>query len=300
MKRQSRRRDSSRTPTTISPADRPTTTRSALTVAAVQMSSTADVAQNLDTALQAIRAAVNAGASLVALPENLGLQAGTRDKLKHAQGIEEHTFLAPLRALARELKVAVLAGSIPERGPDAEHVYNTSVLIGRAGETLATYRKIHLYDVDFAGTLQLRESTHVSAGSEAVVVDLDGWRVGLSVCYDLRFPELYRRLSRQGAHILTIPSAFTLHTGKDHWETLVRARAIENQCFVVAPAQWGKGGSEVVSWGKSMVVDPWGTTLATAPERTGLVLATLDPGDQDRMRRELPALQHRTAPNVLA
>jgi predicted amidohydrolase len=263
-----------------------------LTVAVVQMSSGGDVRANLEHVTHAIRGAAAAGAQLVAFPENMGYQAGERDKLQHALPVASHPFLDPVRALARELGVAVLAGSIPEKGPDPEHVYNTSVLIGRKGETVASYRKIHLFDVDFAG-LVLRESAHVTPGEGTVVAELDGWKIGLTVCYDLRFPELYRRLSRQGAEIITIPAAFTLHTGKDHWEVLVRARAIENQAFVLAPGQWGKCGPGRVSWGKSMIVDPWGAVLACAPERVGWVMATLDRDDLVRVRGELPALEHR-------
>jgi len=269
-----------------------------LIAAVVQMSSAGDVEKNLAAAAADIRAAAHAGARLVTLPENLGFQAGERDKLKWAKPVEQHPFLAPLRELARELDVAILAGSVPEQGPDAEHVYNTSVLIGRRGETVASYRKIHLFDVEFEG-LVIRESAHVTPGDAPVVAELDGWRIGLTVCYDLRFPELYRRLAREGVDIITIPAAFTLHTGKDHWEPLIRARAIENQCYVLAPGQWGKCGPGRLSWGKSMIVDAWGTVLACAPERTGFVLATLDKAAVSRVRGELPALTHRTRPGVL-
>lgn len=234
------------------------------------------------------------GAKLVAYPENVGFQGDERDLLRHGQQLEEGPFLRPLRELARELDIAILAGSIPEAGPDADHVYNTSVLLDRRGEIVASYRKIHLFDVDFASGMQLRESAHVAPGDTPVVAELEGWKIGLTICYDLRFPELYRRLAREGAQILTIPAAFTLHTGKDHWEVLVRARAIENQCFVIAPGQWGKCGPGRLSWGKSMIVDPWGTTLGQAPEATGFVLATLDADYLERVRNELPALKNRT------
>lgn len=212
--------------------------------------------------------------------------------MAHAQSVEEGEFLAPFRRLARDLGVAILAGSIPEVGPDKDHVYNTSVLLGRDGETIATYRKIHLFDVNLEHA-KFQESSHVTAGTHSVVAELDGWRIGMTVCYDLRFPELYRELGSKGAQILTVPAAFTLHTGKDHWEVLLRARAIENQAFVVAPGQFGHDGDRRHSWGKSLVVDPWGTCLATAPEREGIALAVLSAGDIEQIRKELPALEHR-------
>jgi len=272
--------------------------RSTLRVAAVQMCSGDDVTRNLDDAQKWVRAAAAAGAELVALPENFAFLGSDRDKVGYGQGVEESALLAPLRALARALGIGILAGSIPETGPDAAHVYNTSVLLGKAGETLGAYRKIHLFDIEL-GNVSLRESAHVSPGASPCVADFEAWRVGLSVCYDLRFPELYRRESNDGARILTVPAAFTLHTGKDHWATLLRARAIENLCYVIAPGQFGPCGPGKVSWGKSMIVDPWGTVLATAPERVGFVMAELDLAEQDRVRRELPALSHRTQEGVL-
>jgi deaminated glutathione amidase len=229
----------------------------------------------------------------VCLPENFGFMGGEADKLAYAQDVEGGAFLAPMRALARKHGIGLLAGSIPERGPDATHVYNTSVLLGRDGETLAVYRKIHLFDVDFGRALALRESKHVTPGSEPVLGRFDGWGVGLTVCYDLRFPELYRRLVSLGAQMLFVPAAFTLHTGKDHWEVLLRARAIENQCFVVAPAQFGEHTPGRVSWGKAMVIDPWGAVLAVAPERPGLAVACVSLADELVVREKLPSLAHR-------
>lgn len=264
-----------------------------LTVAAVQLTSGSDVADNLRRVVDWIRRAAQAGAELVALPENYGFLGSDADKLAQAQSVDDGPFIAPLRELARDLGVAILAGSIPEIGPDALHTYNTSVLIGRQGETLATYRKIHLFDVDLEGETTFRESDHVSPGDETVVAELDGWVIGLSVCYDLRFPEQYRKLSASGARLLTVPSAFTLHTGKDHWESLLRARAIENLCYVLAPGQFGRHSATRQSWGKSMVVDPWGTMLAVAAESEGFALGQLDAAAQDAMRRAIPSLGHR-------
>jgi len=265
-----------------------------LHVAAVQLTSTTDVTANLERSTYWIRRAADEGADLIVLPENFGCFPGNdMDKLAHAEAVEDGPLTAPLRALAMELGVVILAGSIPERGPDEHHTYNTSVLIGRAGETLAAYRKIHLFDVDLKGELTYRESAAVAAGSDVVVADVDGWVVGMSVCYDLRFPELYRALSEKGARVLLIPAAFALHTGKDHWEPLIRARAIENQAFVAAAGQWGRHGPRRVTWGKSMLVDPWGTLLAVASEGEGVAIATFDRELQDRVRAELPSLTHR-------
>ncbi|MBI5509730.1 MAG: carbon-nitrogen hydrolase family protein [Deltaproteobacteria bacterium] len=264
-----------------------------LAVAAVQLTATTDVGANLSRAEALCRRAAEAGARLVVLPENFGCFGADADKLPHAQEIEDGPFLTPLRRLAKEQDVYILAGSIPERGPDAAHTYNTSVLIDPAGKTRATYRKIHLFDVELGGGLSYRESEHVTAGSTPVVADVDGFKLGLSICYDLRFPELYRALVQAGARAFAIPAAFTLHTGKDHWEPLLRARAIENLCYVVAAGQWGFHGERRYTWGKSMLVDPWGTPLCTAPEGEGFVTATFDTEPQDRIRAEIPSLANR-------
>jgi deaminated glutathione amidase len=265
-----------------------------LHVAAVQLTSTTDVRANLDRALALTREAADRGARFIVLPENFGFFPGNdTDKLSHAQSVDDGPFTLALRALARERGVHILAGSIPERGPDAARTYNTSVLIGPKGETLAAYRKIHLFDVELAGGLTYFESAAVAPGDTPVTAEVEGWSVGLSVCYDLRFPELYRRLSAAGARILVIPAAFTQHTGKDHWEPLIRARAIENLAFVVAAGQWGQHGPRRFTWGKSMLVDPWGTTVAKASEGEGVVDGYFDQALQEKIRAEIPALQHR-------
>jgi deaminated glutathione amidase len=251
------------------------------------------VARNLATATRLVSEAADAGARFVALPENFGFLSSDADVVHHAQSIDDGPFVAPLRNLARARTIYVLAGSVPERGPDAAHIYNTSVLIGPDGGSVAKYRKIHLFDVDLDDGTKLEESSTCAPGSELVTADIDGYCTGLSICYDLRFPELYRGLVSRGARVLTVPAAFTLHTGKDHWEMLLRARAIENQCYVVAPAQFGHHGGKRWSWGKAMVVDPWGTTLAVAPEGEGFVTARLSASSQDDVRRRLPALRHR-------
>ena len=194
--------------------------------------------------------------------------------------------------LAAGLGVYVLAGSIYEPSPVAGRVYNTSALFGPDGELLAAYRKIHLFDV-VAGTVAYRESDDVAAGADVVTAAVDGVTVGLSVCYDLRFPELYRSLALRGAEILLVPSAFTAYTGAAHWEILLRARAVENGCFVVAPAQVGEHLPGRDCWGHSMIVDPWGIVLAELGEGEGVCVADLDLGRLAEVRAQIPPLDNR-------
>jgi predicted amidohydrolase len=184
-----------------------------------------------------------------------------------------------------------VAGSIPERVPGQERLSNTSLLIDPDGEIAATYRKIHMFDVDVGG-VAYRESAHEQAGEDIVSAEVDGVRIGLTICYDLRFPELFRVLVDDGARLLTVPACFTVATGRDHWEVLLRARAIENQCYVIAAGQWGEPGG-MPSYGRSLVIDPWGLVLAQAPDEDGIALAELDAERQDGIRERLPALAHR-------
>lgn len=268
-------------------------TQSPLTVAAIQMTSTEDVAGNLQQAAQSCADAAAAGARLVVLPENFGFIGPVPSAaLAWAKPLEHHPFLAPLREVARSAHISIIAGGLPEAGPDAQHAYNTSVVLGPDGGTQAAYRKIHLFDVALREAT-FRESQHMAPGSDVVHTDVDAWRVGLSICYDIRFGELYRALSAAGADILTVPAAFALHTGKDHWSALLRARAIEHQCYLVAAAQSGRHHATRQSWGKSMIVDPWGTVLACAPEHGGVVLATCDAAYMQQVRAQLPCLGHR-------
>jgi predicted amidohydrolase len=171
--------------------------------------------------------------------------------------------------------------------------YNTSLVFDRDGELAATYRKIHLYDVEIPGRVSYQESRSVAPGTEPVAIDIEGVRLGLSICYDLRFPELYRRLAIAGARVLAVPAAFMMHTGRDHWEVLLRARAIENQCYVVAAGQIGDHDPGRTCYGRSMVIDPWGTVLAQAPDTVGVVVADLDPERLETIRQELPSLANR-------
>ena len=262
-----------------------------MTAAAIQMSSTPDKEENFGTAETLIREAVSAGAELVALPELWschGLEKVYRENAEPVPGPTTE-FLG---SLARELGLYLLGGSILEGGPDSERLSNTSMFFDPSGQMTAVYRKIHLFDVKVSNKEYL-ESANIAPGSEIVTAKAGAATLGLSVCYDLRFPELYRLLSLRGAEILAVPAAFTLQTGKDHWEILLRARAVENQAFVVAPAQWGQKADGRWTYGRSVIVDPWGTVLATCPDRDGFALATLDLDYLDRFRTEFPALANR-------
>ncbi|HEX5927867.1 MAG TPA: carbon-nitrogen hydrolase family protein [Solirubrobacterales bacterium] len=258
--------------------------------AAVQLNSTDDKARNLATAERLVRAAAADGAELVALPEKWNLLADGDGLLEGAEALDGPSLTAA-RGWARELGVHLLAGSIAERG-EGERAFNTSVLIGPGGEDLAAYRKVHLFDVD-AGGVSYRESAHEQPGEELITAPVGGLIAGLSVCYDLRFPELFRILALRGARLLTVPSAFTTATGRDHWEVLLRARAIENQAFVLAPNQVGTAPPHFDSYGHSAIVDPWGKVLATSPDGECFLAADLDLESQEQVRASLPSLAHR-------
>ena len=259
-------------------------------VAVVQLNSTADKDRNLEAAERLVRAAAADGAELVALPEKWNLLAAGPGLLAGAEALDGPTLTAA-RTWTRELGIHLLAGSVSEQGPDGK-AFNTSVLIGPDGDDLAAYRKIHMFDVDVDG-IAYRESDHEEPGGEIVVAPLPQASLGLSVCYDLRFPELYRILAVRGARIVAVPSAFTLATGRDHWEVLLRARAIEDQVFVLAPNQVGEAPPHFRSYGRSTIVDPWGVVLATAPDEECFVAADLDLAAQERVRESLPSLANR-------
>ena len=260
-------------------------------VAAVQMSSTPDKRQNFETAEALMREAASEGAELLALPELWschGLDEVYRENAEQIPGPTTE-FLG---SLARELGVYVLGGSILESEPGKRKLHNTSTFFDPSGSLTAVYRKVHLFDVK-APDREYLESKTIAPGGEIVTTKAGVATLGLSVCYDLRFPELYRMLTLDGAEILAVPAAFTLQTGKDHWELLLRARAVENQAFVIAPAQWGRKADGRWTYGRSMIVDPWGTVLATCPDRDGFALATLDLDYLDLFRRNFPALTNR-------
>jgi deaminated glutathione amidase len=270
-------------------------------IAAAQMTSGADKAANLEVATRLVRQAAGLGARFIGLPENFSWMGPESDRPSAAEGLEGPT-LSRMAALARELRVTLLAGSIleqgapPAAGSSEPRLYNSSVLFGSDGARLGVYRKMHLFDVDVGDGATYRESAAVAPGSEVVAVEVPsvpGLKVGLSVCYDLRFPELYRRHAAMGATLLTVPAAFTLMTGKDHWEVLLRARAIENQAYVIAPAQWGRHGEKRVTYGHALIADPWGLVVAKASDGEGLAVAAYDGEVISRVRASLPCLTHR-------
>ncbi len=261
-------------------------------VAAVQLNSTADRAANLAAAERLVRAAAADGASLIVLPEKWTAM-GSEEDLRAAAETLEGSAIAWARALARELTVEIVAGSILERVPGQQKLSNTSVHIDTAGDVRAVYRKLHMFDVDVGGHVY-RESALEEPGEEIVLSHTDaGLGLGLSVCYDLRFPELYRILAVQGAEVIALPAAFTLATTRDHWEPLVRARAIENQALVIAANQIGSHPGGHRSGGRSMIVDAWGVVLAQAPDSECHIVAELDLERQREIRASLPALANR-------
>ena len=260
-------------------------------VAAIQMATSSDKSANLEKAENLIRLAAARGAKLVGLPEVFNWRGKRPEEAAAAESLDGVT-LTLMAGLARELEIYLLAGSITEDAPGHAKRYNTSVLFGPDGERLAVYRKIHLFDVDLPGRVTIKESDAKIPGTEVVTAATNLGPIGLSVCYDLRFPELFRRLTFSGARILTIPSAFTFPTGEAHWEVLIRARAIENQCYVVAPAQFGPNVHGFSDYGNSMIVDPWGRVLARAGDSEGVVIAPIDIAYLERVRRELPSLTH--------
>jgi predicted amidohydrolase len=261
-------------------------------VAAVQLNSGADQASNLAVADRLTRAAAADGATLIVLPEKW-TAIGSDDDLRAAAESLDGPSVQWARAIARELGVDLIAGSILERMDGHERLANTSVHVDPGGELKAAYRKLHMFDVEVAGRTY-RESELEEPGDEIVLSETaDGVELGLSICYDLRFPELYRILAVRGARILTVPAAFTLATTRDHWETLLRARAIENQAFMIAANQVGAHPAGQHSGGRSMIVDPWGLVLAQAQDGEGHIVADLDLARQEEIRSRLPALANR-------
>lgn len=260
--------------------------------AAVQLNSTADVEANVEAAARLVAEAAGDGAELVVLPEKWSLIATGETLLDRAQPIDGPAVEAA-RSWAREHSITLLAGSISERLPGEEMLANTSILIDSGGEIAATYRKIHMFDVD-VGEVRYRESEFERAGDHAVLGTAGGLKIGMTVCYDLRFPELYRLHALAGADVVTVPSAFTAVTGRDHWDVLVRARAIESQLAVIAPNQVGPAPPHFDSWGHSMIADAWGRVLAVVEGREpGVAIAEIDFDEQRRIRREIPSLANR-------
>jgi predicted amidohydrolase len=268
--------------------------------AAVQLNSTDDVDRNLASADRLVREAADRGARLVLLPEKWNVLGSGEVMAEAAESLapEPGPALRWAGKIARELELDLVAGSVVEQRIDHGRNANTSVHFGPDGGVRAVYRKLHMFDVEVDG-VRYAESEHEAPGDEIVVSGLaDGTPLGLSICYDVRFPELYRELSERDARLLTVPSAFTLATTRDHWEVLLRARAIENQCFVVAANQIGEHAPGRRSGGRSMIVDPWGVVLATAPDAEGVIVAELDFAGLEDIRRRLPALEHRRPHSV--
>lgn len=259
--------------------------------AAIQVSAGPDKGANLERAERLVRLAAVRGANLVALPEVFNWRGRRADERAAAESLAGES-LERMAALARDLRIHLVAGSITELAEGQPRNYNTSTLFGPDGSLLGVYRKIHLFDIDLPGRVTIHESDTKLPGTEVVSVSTVIGQIGLTVCYDIRFPELYRSLVFGGARIITVPSAFTFPTGEAHWEALLRARAIENQVYIVAPAQFGPNVHGFSDYGNSMIVDPWGRVLARAADQEGVVVAPIDLEYQERVRRELPSLTH--------
>jgi len=264
-------------------------------VAAIQMASGPNVQANLDEAGRLVAEAAGAGARLVALPENFGLIGESESvKLRHAEAEGSGPMQEFLAATAAAHGIWLIGGTVPLATPGGDRVRQVLLVYDEQGKRVARYDKIHLFDVTLQPSGETyRESGTIEPGSEPRVVDTPFGRIGLTICYDLRFPELYRQLVDQGASLFVVPSAFTRVTGRAHWEPLLRARAIENLAWVIAPAQGGYHVNKRETWGHSMIIDPWGTILAQQETGAGIVLAELDPQFLERTRENFPALRHR-------
>lgn len=267
-------------------------------IAAVQMNSQGDKDKNLETAERLIDEAASMGADMVGLPEMFNILGVPNIVDNGAEEIPGRTseFLA---RKAKEHRMYLHGGSIPELIKDEGKVGNTTLVYDPQGNLLSTYRKIHLFDIDVKGQATFKESDEVVGGKKMVTFETDYGNMGLTICYDIRFPELYRALTLNGAKVIFQPAAFTLYTGKDHWETLIRARAIENQVYMVSPAQIGSHGDGNKCFGSTMIVDPWGMVLARAPERECVIVADIDYEEQQKIRDQLPSLKNRR-PDVYA
>ena len=260
-------------------------------MAAVQMDSQADMEANLGKAEKMIAEAARRGANFISFPENVNYIGNAEGKKASAETVPGRTtdFFA---GLAVRHGVWIHCGSYAEKIPGEESVANLSLVVDPMGKIVARYHKIHLYDVDITDGPSVKESAAVVPGKEIVTFDSDFGRMGLTICYDMRFPELYRILALRGARLIFVPANYTLFTGKDHWEVVLRARAIENQCFIVAPGQWGVKPS-FQSYGRSMIIDPWGTVIAQAWDGEGICMAEIDMTRVDSIRRQLPSLPNR-------
>ena len=264
-------------------------------VAAIQMNSGADVLRNLDLAGGLLRDAANDGCELAVLPENFALMPEHgRDKARHAENPGDGPIQVFLADTAADLGLWIIAGSMPLVSPERERVFGACLAIDDDGRTRAIYRKIHLFDVDLPDSEEsYRESHSMYPGDEPVTVNSPAGRIGITICYDLRFPELFRMLVDEGASVFTVPAAFTAVTGKAHWHTLLRARAIENLAYVIAPGQYGRHPDDRSTYGHSLICDPWGRILAERAEGNCVVAADIDPALPAKLRSEFPALSNR-------
>lgn len=261
-------------------------------VAVGQMTSTADVEQNLATCADLAKKAKARGAVLLCLPECFAFMGQSDGDTRKVMEPLDGPLFTRVRAIAQDHGLWISFGGFPEK-VDAEHNHNAHVIVDDQGEVRAIYRKLHLFDVTLPNGTTYKESACTAPGKELVVTDSPVGSLGLSICYDLRFPELYLALAARGARVLLVPAAFTLTTGKEHWEALLRARAIETQCWVVAAAQTGRHNEKRDTFGHAMVVDPWGTVVAQCGDGTGIAVAEIDPAFQDACRARIPVWQHR-------
>lgn len=263
-----------------------------LRIAAVQMNTRNNKQANVETALRLIDEAATGGARLIALPEVWTYMGPDDQAFANAEPIPGPT-IALLQDRARQHRVYIHAGSIAERSGDDGRLLNTTVVIDPTGDIVARYSKLHMFDVELAGGESYKESATITPGNEIVTVEVDGVQVGLAICYDLRFPELFRILTLKGAEVIFLPAAFTMTTGKDHWEVLIRARAIENGVYMAAPGQFGQHPPGNWSYGRSIIVDPWGTVLATAADGEGVIYGDVSPERVQKIRGQVPSLANR-------
>lgn len=269
-----------------------------LRCAVVQLQSGDDVDANLQAVQRAVAEVARRGAKLVVLPENFAFFGSEEERAAVAEDLDAGTgpIAQLLSGLCREHQLYIIGGGMPERSTEAMRPYNTCLVYNPAGQVLARYQKIHLFDVTLPSGDQMRESRSTMPGQTAVVVDIEGYKVGLSVCYDLRFPALFAELRRRGAEILVVPAAFTQQTGQDHWRPLLQARAIENQCWLLAAGQWGVHPGARTTFGHSMIIDPWGTVAAESPNRPAFALAGVDHDSINGVRARIPCFEHRRTP----
>lgn len=262
----------------------------ALKIGLAQLNSVDSKADNLKAIQEAVHALADQGADLIVLPEHADFIGPDARKAAEAEEIGDSPYLASISAMAAARRCHIHIGSYLEK--EAESVYNTAVVFAPDGGLLARYRKLHLFDVEIPGGRNYLESAVISSGAETALFSIGPFTFGMATCYDLRFPELFRRLALQGANVILLPAAFTLQTGRDHWEVLLRARAIENQCWVAGVGQWGSAPPNHLCYGRSMVIDPWGLVTAQAQDAVATVVARIDLGTVKEVRTRFPALEH--------